>query len=122
VDGIEWAAFGTPEDPARLQIFPFTLCLEFAEPVGFSVLVALAHQLGTDRFGESPDVPATDRNVGQEAERSGGQLERRKHGAGVDDLGQHRRAVPVGIKFEMGSLGGKNPGDRRGCGRWALGP
>jgi hypothetical protein len=66
-------------------------------------------------------VPPADRNVRQKPERLGGQLERREHGPGVDDLGEYRGAVPVGVKFELRSLGGKNPGDRRGSGRPVLG-
>jgi hypothetical protein len=62
-------------------------------------------------------VTAADRNVRQEPKRSGRQLERREHRPGVDDLGEYRRTIPVGIKFEVGSLGGKSPGDRRGSER-----
>jgi hypothetical protein len=94
--------------------------VEFAESVGFGLLVACGDQLGTDGLGQSPDVPTADRHIGQEPEGSCGQLERRKYGPGVDDPGEYGRAVPVGVKFEVGSLGGKSPGDRRGSGRRVL--
>jgi hypothetical protein len=97
------------------------LGVEFAEPVRFGARVSLGNQLRPDGFGQSSDVTPANRNVRQEPERSGGQLERREHRPGVNDLGEHRRAVPVRVKFEVGSLGGKSPGDRRGSGRPVLG-
>ena len=97
------------------------LGLEFTEPMSFGTCVACGNQFGTDGLRQSPDVAPADRDVGQKSERLGSQLERWEHGPGVDDLGEHRGAVPVGLKFEVGPLGGKSPGDTRGSGPLVLG-
>jgi hypothetical protein len=90
------------------------LYLEFAESMSFGLIVAFGDQLSADCLSQSPDVPTTDRETRQESERLGGQLERWEHCAGVNDLGQYRRTVAVGIKFEIGPLGEKSPFDTRG--------
>lgn len=93
---------------------------EFPRAVLLGLLVPLGDHLGSDEFGQSSDVPAADRYVGQKSEGLGRQVERREDGPGVDDLGEDRRAIPVGIEPEVGPLGGKNPGGRRDSGRSAL--
>ena len=65
--------------------------------------------LSPDPFGESPDVPTADRDVGPKSEHPGSQLEGRERGPGVDDLSEDRGTVAVGIKSEAGPLGGKVP-------------
>jgi hypothetical protein len=38
---------------------------ELARAMSFGPRIALGDQLGTDGFGQSPDVPTTDRHLGQ---------------------------------------------------------
>jgi hypothetical protein len=63
------------------------LGLELAGTVGLGSLIASGHQLGPDRFGQPPDVPTADWDVGQQPERLGGHLEGGEYGSGVNDLG-----------------------------------
>ncbi len=81
--------------------------------MGFRLLVSLDDQLGPDGFGQPPDVATADRDVGQEPEGLGGRLEGRERGPGVNDLGEYGRTVAVGVKSQVGPLGGKSPADRR---------
>lgn len=96
------------------------LHLELACAVSFGLFISLGDQLGPDGFGQSPDVPTADREVGQESEGLGSQLERRERSSRVNDLGEYRRAVAMRIKLEGGPLGGKNPFDKRGSERQVL--
>ncbi|AMV29936.1 hypothetical protein VT84_36420 [Gemmata sp. SH-PL17] len=85
------------------------LRFELPGTVGLGVPVSRGDRHGPDRLAQAPDVPAADREARQEPKRFGGQHERGTCGPGVDDLGEHRRAVPVGGKFEVRALEGKVP-------------
>lgn len=120
-----WVACSAPK-PFRSPLIPTTIDLnrndrgrvgntsgELPRAMGFSLPVSFGNQFRPDGLGQPSDVATTDRDVGQEPEGFGGQLEGWERCPGVNDLGKYGGTVAVRIKSQVKPLGEKSPVDRR---------